>query len=288
MIYLEYKRLLFSIAYRMLGTKSDAEDMMQDTFVALQSAKVDEILNMKAYLVKGVTNRCLNYLKSHRHQREVYTGPWLPEPDIEVMQTPDEKVVRDETLSYALLVMLQQLSPVERAVFLLREVLDYDYAQIADILEKSEVSCRKMMSRLKQKMKPDLSKAIWDGQGTAPFVNAFLRAVHTGDFDPFVRMLVEQATLVSDGGGKVRSAIHPIAGKARIQAFLEGIYGKGAFAGDLRQARVNGEPGLLLIRNGEAKSVICFGAADEAGTIQSIYFISNPDKLEAIADALNA
>lgn len=281
-IYMEYKQLLVSIAYRMLGTKNDAEDIVQDTFVALQSIELGEIRNLKAYLVKGVTNRCLNYLKSNRHQREVYTGPWLPEPDIEVndsMQNPEEKVVMEESVSYALLVMLQQLSPMERAIFLLREVLDYDYAQIAETLDKSEAGCRKILSRLKSKMSSDRTMASEPDRSTAPFVQSFLQAARTGNFEPFVHMLVEQATLISDGGGKVRAAIFPIMGKLRIQSFLEGIYAKGAFSGELQHVQVNGDSGLLLQREGEAKFVICFGTAPESGAIQSIYIINNPDKL---------
>ncbi|WP_259617099.1 RNA polymerase sigma-70 factor [Paenibacillus doosanensis] len=284
-LYTEHKRLLISVAYRMLGSLTDAEDVVQDAFVALQQTQTEDVRHLKAYLVKMVTNRCLNLLKSARRQREVYVGPWLPEPQADLTggDSPEEQLVRDENVSYALLVMLQQLTPAERAVFLLREVLDYDYAQMADILGKSEANCRKILSRAKQKMNPEAVSAAPKGNENGEFAKAFLAGSRTGNFRPFVHMLIEQATLISDGGGKVRAAIFPIYGKERIQAFLEGIYSKGSLSGELRQAIINGDHGLVLIEQNKPRIAVCFKAFHgKTKDIEHVYLISNPDKLAHI------
>lgn len=292
LLYTSYKPLLQSIAYRMLGSITDAEDIVQDIFVTMQRTPVEDVQHIKAYLVKMVANRCLNVLKSASKQREVYVGPWLPEPDIEEASaalTPEERVVREETVSYAMLVMLQQLSPVERAVFLLREVLAYDYKEIAEMLEKSEANCRKIYSRIKPKIDPlsasEERKTVSSLKSAHSdmFVSAFLQASRTGDFKPFVHLLVDDAMLVSDGGGKVRAALYPIMGKERIRAFLEGIHGKGSFSGELRPVRINGDAGLLLIRDGMPRIALCFERADGLTlAADRVYIISNPDKLRHI------
>ncbi|OXM85833.1 RNA polymerase sigma-70 factor [Paenibacillus rigui] len=287
-LYTSYKPLLQSIAYRMLGSITDAEDMVQDIFVTMQHVPVEDVRHIKAYLVKMITNRCLNTLKSAKRKREVYVGPWLPEPVIQELipsGSPEEQVVREETVSFAMLVMLQQLSPMERVVFLLREVLAYDYGEIAEMLDKSEANCRKIYSRAKPKIERlhGEEHVSTEASSSDRFVSAFVQASRSGNFEPFVQLLVEHATLVSDGGGKVRAAIYPIQGRLRIQAFLEGIYGKGTFAAELRPVRINGDAGLLVIREGILHMAICFGGAStSSGMAEQVYFILNPDKLQHI------
>ncbi|NOU95192.1 RNA polymerase sigma-70 factor [Paenibacillus sp. LMG 31456] len=288
-MYLAYKPLLISIAYRMLGSLSDAEDMVQDVFVAMERVQLGEVQHEKAYLVKMTTNRCLNLLSSSRKQREVYQGPWLPEPDIgEASESPEEQVVQEETVSYALLVVLQQLNPVERAVFLLREVLMYEYSEIADMVDKSEANCRKIYSRVKPKIQQEVGETSSSSIGIrdkVELVSSFLLASKTGDFGAFVHLLTDEAVLISDGGGKRRAAIFPITGKSRIQAFLEGIQGKNSFQGELRPTNINGEPGLLLVREDIPQLAICFRAALDHSAIQAIYFVVNPDKLKRASKA---
>ncbi|MFD0680495.1 MULTISPECIES: RNA polymerase sigma-70 factor [unclassified Paenibacillus] len=288
-MYMDYKLLLISIAYRMLGSLTDAEDIVQDVFVSLERVQLDEVQHQKAYLVKMTTNRCLNLLSSSRKQREVYPGSWLPEPDIgEVIASPEEQVVQEETVSYALLVVLQQLNPVERAVFLLREVLLYEYSEIADILDKTETNCRKIYSRVKPKIQQEMEDPLSSSNSIShkkDLVNSFLHASRTGDFASFVHLLADEAVLISDGGGKRRAAIFPITGRERIQAFLEGIQGKNSFGGELRPIAINGEPGLLLVRDGDPQLAICFRAAPQHSAIQTIYFVVNPDKLKRAIQA---
>ncbi|PTM59438.1 sigma-70 family RNA polymerase sigma factor [Desmospora activa] len=157
-LYEHYQSLLFGVAYRMLGSISDAEDIVQDVFLSLQQQEIDKISHVKAYLIKMTTNRCLNLLGSARHKREEYVGPWLPEPLLD-QQQPADIIERNESISYAFLVLMEQLSPIERAVFILRESLGFEYEAIADILDKTTSNCRKIMSRAKRKLPHPLPTA---------------------------------------------------------------------------------------------------------------------------------
>ncbi|MEK3915362.1 RNA polymerase sigma-70 factor [Paenibacillus sp. FSL H7-0331] len=282
-VYTTYKPLLLSIAYRMLGSITDAEDIVQDVFVSLQQTSLEDVHHIKAYLAKITTNRCLNLLNSSRKQREIYIGPWLPEPDIEMNErSPEDRIVLEETVTYALLVLLQQLSPMERAVYVLREVLEFEYKDVAEMLGKNEVSCRKMMSRLKPKLDRDKEAATTplNGEQMQAFVQAFIQASRTGSFEAFIHLLIEDSTLLTDGGGKVRAALNPIYGRARIQAFWEGIFQKGALAGEYRLVQINGELGIVLIQQGQLKCSVCFEMTEDLSAIQTIYKVSNPDKLK--------
>jgi RNA polymerase sigma-70 factor (ECF subfamily) len=303
--YLEYKSLLISIAYRMLGTLTDAEDIVQDVFAELETKRVENILNVRAYLLKMVTNRCINLLKSARRTREVYTGPWMPEPEVlNVVGTPEEMVMRAESVSYALLVLLEQLSPLERAVFILRETLDYDYRDIAELLNKSDASCRKLYSRAKLKINP---APIQEHEGeaaikqTAPIAlpveavrassahtkcaevlaHSFMTAAQTGDFKEFVSMLADEARLYMDGGGKVRSAVFPIIGSHRILAFLQGIATKSLGSDNQLLVDVNGLPGLLLKRNGALFAILSFQFDSKSRPVR-LFMVTNPDKLRHV------
>jgi RNA polymerase sigma-70 factor (ECF subfamily) len=283
-IYTTYRPLLISVSYRMLGSLTDAEDIVQDVFLSMQRVSLNEIEHLKAYLVKMTTNRCLNLLNSSRKQREIYPGNWLPEPDItdRLEPGPEERTVLEETVTYALLVLLQQLSPMERAVYILRKVLGFDYKELADMLDKTEAACRKMYSRVKPKiLQAEIAaSAAAADEHTGHFVEAFLQASRSGSFEPFIRLLVEDSILLTDGGGKVRAALLPITGRARIQAFWEGIFRKGAFDGEHREVRINGEAGVLLIQQGKLKWTVSFEMAADLSAIQTIYVVSNPDKLQ--------
>ncbi|CAG7650768.1 ECF RNA polymerase sigma factor SigJ [Paenibacillus solanacearum] len=299
-LYREYKPLLSSIAYRMLGSLTDAEDMVQDVFAELEKKRVGQILHVRAYLLKMVTNRCINGLKSARRTREVYIGPWLPEPEVHsAVEIPEEMAVRTESISYALLVLLEQLSPLERAVFILRETLDYDYRDIAELLGKSNESCRKLHSRAKQKINHGM---IRKQEGEAPIVlpiedvqagsshakqaevlaRSFMNAALTGNFEPFVGMLANEARLYMDGGGKVRAAVFPIIGSGRILAFLQGIAPKSLGSNNQLLVDVNGQPGLLLKRDGELFGVLSFQFDSDSRPVR-LLIVTNPDKLKHVS-----
>lgn len=280
-LYKTYQPFLFSIAYRMVGTVADAEDIVHDIFLNLK-LDTDKIKDLKAYLAKVTTNRCLNYLTSARKRREIYTGPWLPEPCVNYTEQLLDKMITDETVSYAFLVLLDQLSPIERAVFVLREAFTYDYKEIAGILEKTEVNCRKIYSRAQRKLKNDQPVRLENTDQVEQIVKTFINASRTGDFAEFMTILTDDVVLVSDGGGKVRSAINPIVTKERVFAFLEGISSKGSFLGELHPVMVNGQRGILQVRDGKPIKVICFALDARQLTIKRIFMITNPDKLKHI------
>ncbi|XGZ10846.1 RNA polymerase sigma-70 factor [Peribacillus sp. RS7] len=279
-LYKTYQPFLFSIAYRMLGSITDAEDIVHDLFLQLK-LDTDQIKDMKAYLAKMTTNRCLNFLKSARKRREVYTGPWLPEPRVNETEQLD-KVVTDETVAYAFLVLLEQLSPVERAVFVLREAFAYSYEDIAEMLEKNEVNCRKIYSRAKRKLKNDMPVLTEDTKHVDLLAKTFIKASMTGNFEEFLDILTEDVVLVTDGGGKVLSALNPIVNKQRVSSFLKGVSAKGGFIGELLPVMVNGQEGILQMKDGQPIKVICFELDPKQENIRKIFIVSNPDKLTHI------
>ncbi|MBO0998094.1 RNA polymerase sigma-70 factor [Bacillus sp. SD075] len=280
-LYKTYQPFLFSIAYRMLGSVTDAEDIVHDLFLQFK-LDTEQIKDMKAYLAKMTTNRCLNFLNSARKRREVYTGPWLPEPRVSETEQPLDKVVTDETVAYAFLVLLEQLSPVERAVFVLREAFTYSYEDIAEMLEKNEVNCRKIYSRAKRKLQNDMPVHMEDAEHVETLAKKFIKASTTGNFEEFLDLLTEDVVLVTDGGGKVRSALNPIENKRRVSSFLKGVAAKGGFIGDLLPVMVNGQEGILQMKHGQPIKVICFELDSNQKNIRKIFIVSNPDKLNHI------
>jgi len=287
-LYREHKPLLISIAYRMLGSMTEAEDAVQDVFVSVTKLGGNEIAYPKAYLVKMITNRILNMMKAAPRKREHYPGPWLPEPVIELGSKDDlqEHVLRRERLGYALLVLLQTCTPPERAVFVLRESLSYDYSDIAAMLNKSEAACRKIYSRaaakVGQRPRTESESALDDS--IEQFVQSFAQAINTGRFEPFIRLLTEDAVMLSDGGGVVRAALNPIYGRNRIAAFFVGISGKGSLAGQLHHVWISGQRGLILLRESRPPIAFTIEPDDDFSAIRAIYLVSNPEKLTRITE----
>ncbi len=241
-MYQTYRPLLLSIAYRMLGSVTQAEDLVQDAFVTVQQLdnnKVGPVRNLKAYLCKAVTNRCLDYLKSSHKKREVYVGQWLPEPLVQDYAgvtgstsaaggDPLQTIVLEDTISYAFLVLLDRLTPVERAVFILREAFDYDYRDIADFVNKTELGCRKIYSRLKRKIQDDPATELISSEQSEQLVLRFLHAAATSDMDGLFALLSEDIVLYSDGGGKVSAAVKPVISNQRVLAFIQGLLSRAA------------------------------------------------------------
>ncbi|NBD25251.1 RNA polymerase sigma factor SigJ [Paenibacillus glycinis] len=303
-LYASYKTLLFTLAYRMLGSVMDAEDIVQEAFLSLQGKEAERISNVKAYLCKIATNRCIDRLRSAQRQREVYVGPWLPEPlvadwagDVEVSagsgfgsgsleDDPYQAYARHESVSTAYLLLLQQLSSVERAVFLLREVLQYDYDEIADIVGKSSANCRQIFHRAKRGIQPEEernspSAGVPAAPGHQQLVEQFTAALTNGDIGKLLHLLSPGAALLSDGGGKVTAAVNPIIGAARISGFLQGVLKKLDPASlSYRLALVGGQLGLVTYTDGTPSGVFSFRA--EQGRIANIYVVVNPDKLTGV------
>ncbi|OAS21546.1 sigma-70 family RNA polymerase sigma factor [Paenibacillus oryzisoli] len=303
-----YRPLLMTLAYRMLGSLSEAEDIVQDALVDYaMTADRASIKHEKAYLVRMVTNRCLKLKQSARKRREFYVGQWLPEPAIAdggggsaaaalgsetgKNGNPANYIERQENITYVMLVMLERLTAVERAVFLLRETLDFDYGEIMDIVQKSEANCRKIFSRAKQKLQGGGAEAIdpmrRNEEQAWAFAKAFMQAAETGNSSALVDMLAHDAVIVTDGGGKARTATNPIEGSERIAAFFIGNARKGTMGDSFMPVDASGQPGLIVIQNGQPAMVMVFGW-DVKRRISRIFIILNPDKLAGVTNQFAA
>lgn len=282
-LYRMYRAYLFRIAYRIIGSVSDAEDLVHDVFVSMQAVEIGKIENMKAYLGRLTVNRSLNLLKSARKQREVYVGPWLPEPFVMTDPSPISAVELDETLGYAYLVMLEQLKPVERVVLVLREAFAYEYAEIADILGITDTYCRQILSRAKRKAKLPRAEQSSDAFGSMnEQVHRFLSAFTEGNIEELSTLLTEDVVIRTDGGGKVRAAIHPIYGRTRVLIFLSALQTRGWSEASPRVVVVNGEPGILFVDEHGVKAVVSLEWEGGFRQIRNIYAVMNPEKLRSV------
>ena len=277
-----HRGLLFGVAYRMLGSASDAEDVVQEAFLRWQHAADEDIASPRAWLSTVVTRLAIDHLRSARTQREIYVGPWLPEPLVtDRAPAAGDRLARAESLSMAFLVMLETLGPVERAVFLLREVFDYSYDEIAGIVGRSADNCRQMLHRARQHLVDGRPRFAASPEDHERLTQQFLATVASGDVPALVAMLADDVTLWSDGGGKRVAARNPIYGPDRVTRFLLGVLRKVPHEYlDVRALRVNGAPGLVAYVGGRATSVISLEVRD--GRISGIRIVVNPDKLRAI------
>lgn len=282
-LYQRYKGLLFKLAYQLTGSAADAEDAVQDVFLSLQRVENERLAEPKAYLCKMVTNRCLDVLRSARKQRERYFGEWLPEPILTPPQKgPLEAAIDSELLSYAMLVLLERLTPAERAVFVLREALCLDYGEIAALLDKTEANCRKLLSRARKKMELPQGTSVHADPASQEWVRRLLKALEQGRAEAVVSLLAKDAVLISDGGGKALAAVRPIASANRVAGFLLGLMQKArseaeeeAPAFNLRS--VNGQTGIEILVGGKVAAIALLQA--DGGAIRNLYLVRNPDKL---------
>jgi RNA polymerase sigma-70 factor (ECF subfamily) len=282
----EQRSLLFAIAYRMLGTVADAEDLVQETFIRWQSVDPERIESPKAWLSTVVTRLCINHLKSARVQREQYIGPWLPEPVVEgLCANPAENAKLADSLSLAFLVVLESLTPTERAVFVLREVFSYDFADIALAVEKSETNCRQILARARKHVDERRPRFEAASEDADQLIQQFEKSVLTGDMQGLLDLLAKDVVLVSDGGGKARAVLRPILGADPVSRLLVGAAQKFGSSTEVRRlAKVNGLPGLVSFDAGRVIRVLAFGIRENR--IQSLFIITNPDKLRHLYPAL--
>ncbi len=280
-----YRAYLFSVAYRMLGSAMDAEDMVQETFIRFQAAPPDTIRSLKAYLTTIITRLCMDQLQLARRKREMYVGPWLPEPIHAEASTavidPEERVEMEESLSLAFLVLLEQLQPFERAVFLLREVFGYEFAEIADMLAKSEAACRRSFSRARQHIRERRPRFPASHQTHRQLLESYFQALEAGEMDSMMQLLTEDVTLWTDGGGKIKTAaLRPITGRSNVARFSIGTQRFLPPGHHIVLDEVNGEP-ALIVRDGEhVFSVVTLEA--DADRIRTIWVLANPDKLAQV------
>lgn len=280
----EYRPLLFSIAYRMLGSAVDAEDIVQDAYIRYQAASED-IRSPKAFLTTMVTRLCINFLQSARVQREQYLGPWLPEPirtDTDALSLiPNKRVEIHETVSMAFLVLLEHLTPAERAVFLLREVFDYSYGEIAAILEKEEAACRQLFSRARKHISDNKPRFSASDTKHRELLDKFMGVVQGGELEPLMDMLVEDAVMWTDGGGKATAAVYPIYGRENVARFVIGSTRLLKEGYRVEVGQINDESAIVIYQEKTVSLVIFVEVNGE--DIQSIRVISNPNKLKYIS-----
>jgi RNA polymerase sigma-70 factor (ECF subfamily) len=278
-----YRSYLFAVAYRMLGSVQDAEDMVQETFLRYQATPTETIVAPKAFLTTIITRLCLDQLHRARRTRETYLGPWLPEPILTApAANPAQRVDEAESLSLAFLVLLEQLQPVERAVFLLREVFDYDYAEIGRILGRTEAACRQAFSRAKKHLAEQRPRFPSSAEAHRELLASFVRAVQAGDLQTLTSLLAEDATLWADGGGKVRgAATRPIVGREAVARFSLGATRRFVPPGSrFELTEVNGELALVIRRDGQATLVLTVEV--EGGQVRAVRIVANPEKLARV------
>jgi RNA polymerase sigma-70 factor, ECF subfamily len=278
-VFEEHRPGLERLAYRMLGSLADADDVMQEAYLRWSRADRSSVESPRAYLSAIVTRLCIDQRQAIDARKETYVGPWLPEPVV-APAGPSEAA---ETVSMAFLVVLESLSPVERAAYLLRRVFDYGYDEIASILGKSEPACRQLVSRAEGRVLERRPRFEADRSEVDRLTGAFLHACSTGDLDGLMHLLAPDAVTISDGGGKALAALAPIRGADRVARFFLGLMKKRPEDTEFRPVSVNGQPGVLTLLGGEIFSVMTFDVAD--GRISTVFITRNPDKLARVPPA---
>ena len=280
-----YRVLLFSIAYRMTGSASEAEDLVQETWLRYQASAGQEIASLKAYLTTIITHLALDYLKSARVTREQYFGTWLPEP---ILTSEDGGAIleRQEELSLAFLRLLETLSPPERAVFLLHEVFDYPFSEIGEMLEKSPANCRQIFHRAKQALEDKRARFHPEPRRQRQLLLGFLSASQAGDMATFTNLLAEDVITWADGGGKVQTVPKPIYGQQAVARFWLSVARKSPRPLTYTPEEINGEPAMLFWDEDRLVGVLTLALSD-AG-VQEVYAMLNPEKLAYLQQQLSA
>jgi RNA polymerase sigma-70 factor (ECF subfamily) len=278
----EYRSLLSAMAYRMLGSAMEAEDIVQEAYLRYRATPPESIRTLKSFLTTIVHHLCLDHLKSAQAQRENYVGPWLPEPiitgDGAALFSPLRQITDRESISMAFLVLLESLSPLERAVFLLREVFDYEYAEIAQITERDEAACRQLVSRAKKHISENRPRFPASPEAHAKMVGRFMEACIAGDMDGLMSLLAEDVTVWSDGGGKVSGASrYPIQGREKVARAAIALSSRAPEGTTFEAIEANGLPALLIRVTGQIAGVITLEV--EGDFIRAARNVANPDKL---------
>lgn len=280
-----YRPLLFAIAYRMLGSVVDAEDIVQETYLRYSAADRASIRSPKAFLTTVVTRLSIDYLKSARNQRESYIGAWLPEPLLtkpgaESVDEPADLMAINDSLSTAFLVLLERLNPVERAVFLLREVFDYDYETVAGIIGKSESACRQALHRARAAIQTGKPRFHSTAEEHRQVFTEFLQACAQGDVRGLEALLAADVTALSDSGGKASATTRPVQGSKAVGALLLGLFKRAPANVEYEMAEINGRS-ALLVRQDQVAILVMMAEVVE-GKITALWSMRNPDKLQRI------
>lgn len=277
----KYRGRLFGIAYRMLGTRDDAEDILQEAYIRWHNTDQGGIENPEAWLVTVATRLSIDRLRKASHDRETYIGPWLPEP-ITATPSPQDDAELASSLSIAFLTMLERLSPTERAVFLLHDIFDCGYTEIARITDKSEAAVRQMTHRARERVRSDKTRFEPSDAERVKIVRKFAAATFAGDSETLLSLFAEEVALTSDGGGRVNAARRTVYGARRLTNLYTVVTRKGKGRLSAQLVTINGETGVLEFVDGKPFAVTAFTIED--GKIAAIYRVMNPDKLKAFAD----
>jgi RNA polymerase sigma-70 factor (ECF subfamily) len=280
-----YRGRLLGLAYRMLGSRSDAEDVVQDAYLRFAGAR--EVQNPEAFLVTVVTRLCLDRLRSAKAQREIYVGPWLPEPVVDAEGlSPDAATEFADDLSFALLLALDRLSPLERAAFLLHDVFDIQFAEVAQMIDRTEVACRQLATRARRAVREARPAPPAPPDNHARLLSAFGEAVVSGDVSRLAGMLRDDAIALTDGGGRKTAALNPIKGADKIARFFVSLAAKNTDRNvRIEPAVINGILGALIYIDGKVDHSVSMAIDGER--IAAIYIVRNPDKLRHVPDRIN-
>ncbi|GAA2713203.1 RNA polymerase sigma-70 factor [Actinoplanes palleronii] len=281
-VFVAHRNLLFTVAYEMLGSAADAEDVLQETWLRWVAVDLEQVRDRRAYLVRITTRQALNRLRTVTRRREAYVGPWLPEP---MLTTPDvaEDVELAESVSMALLLVLETLSPTERAVFVLREAFALDYAEIAEAVGRSTEAVRQIALRARRHVGERRPRAAVPAGEARAVVASFQRAVTNGDLQGLLDVLAPDVVLIADGGGVKQAAVRPVTGANRVARFGLGGISRHPAAITFELAAVNGYPALVVSLDGELDGVMAVRVVH--GRITGLYYVRNPAKLTRVHTA---
>ncbi|GAA2790450.1 RNA polymerase sigma-70 factor [Saccharopolyspora taberi] len=274
--FVAHRNLLFTVAYEMLGSAADAEDVLQETWLRWAGVDLGEVRDQRAYLVRITTRQALSRLRALGRRKESYVGSWLPEP---LLTTPDvaEDVELADSVSMAMLLVLETLAPTERAVFVLREVFDIAYDEIAEAVGKSPATVRQIAHRARQHVAARRPRGVVSADESRAAFDAFRRATETGDLQGLLDILAPDVVLMGDGGGIKQAVLRPVTGAGKVARLLVAGMGRIADAVSMRPAHVNGYPALVVHLDGELDSVVALRIDD--GLVTGLYAVRNPEKL---------
>ncbi|MEE1769394.1 RNA polymerase sigma-70 factor [Streptomyces sp. JV185] len=277
--FVAHRNLLFTVAYEMLGSAADAEDVLQETWLRWAGVDLARVLDHRAYLVRITTRQALNRLRTMKRRKEAYVGPWLPEP---LLTTPDvaQDVDLAESVSMAMMLVLETLSPTERAVFVLREVFEVGYDDIAAAVDKSPAAVRQIAHRARKHVDSRRPRKVVSPSDARAAVESFRRVLETGDLQGLLDVLAPDVVLVGDGGGIKRAALRPTVGADRVARYMLGGLRKNRLAMAFSPAAVNGGPALLVLLDGEIDGVLAIRVEDDR--INGLYYVRNPEKLNRV------
>lgn len=280
--FVAHRNLLFTVAYEMLGSSADAEDVLQETWLRWSEVDLDEVRDDRAYLVRITTRLSLNRLRSMGRRREAYVGPWLPEPLLIAPDVADDVELAD-SVSTAMLLVLETLTPTERAVFVLREVFDVPYDEIAEAVEKSAAAVRQIAHRARSHVEARRPRSSVTAAEQEDVLHRFVAATTTGDIQGLMDVLAPDVVLLTDGGGLKKAALRPIHGRDKVLRFLAGVAGGSTGGGVIDRSDLvvlNGRPALQLWVDGEVDAVLSLSM--EGGVATTLYVVRNPEKLRAL------